>query len=71
MRGTSHDIWSGDFHAETHCWKTGCHHDDPEDFNGCKWKDRDAGLIFEDEADEEGTCLSDILCQQLQDELYQ
>jgi len=71
VRWAVHDIWRGDFHAETHCGKPRCDHDDPEDFNGSKREHGDARLIFEDEADEEGTCLSDILRQQLKNKLHQ
>jgi len=42
MRGPIHDIWGGDFHAETHRWKAGSDHDDPEDSDGCKGKYGDA-----------------------------
>ena len=65
VRGAIHDIWGGDFHAETHRWKAGSDHDDPEDSDGCKGKYGDAAGIFEDKADEECTCLRNILREKM------
>jgi len=65
MRGTIHNIRGGDFHTETHRWETGSDHDDPEDFDGRKWKHGDAAGIFEGKADEKSTCLRNILREKM------